>query len=60
MRLTKIVVIGAGSATFGRGTLADIMASKELREFELTVSLVDIDKVALDRMYRYFQGQIML
>jgi len=53
MRKLKIVVIGAGSATFGRGTIADIMASEELKEFELTISLVDIDKVALNRMYRF-------
>lgn len=52
MKKLKIVVIGAGSASFGRGTLADLMAWEELKEFELTVTLVDIDKVALDRMYR--------
>jgi alpha-galactosidase/6-phospho-beta-glucosidase family protein len=45
MRKLKVVLIGAGSATFGRGALADLMTSEELREFELTVSLVDIDKV---------------
>lgn len=53
MKKLKIVSIGVGSASFGRGILADLIASEELRKFELTVSLVDIDKVALDRMYRF-------
>lgn len=48
----KIVLIGAGSASFGRGTIADLMASEELREFDLTVKLVDIDKAALNRMHK--------
>ena len=49
MKKLKIVVIGAGSATFGIGTIADLVASAELREFDLTVSLVDIDARALER-----------
>jgi alpha-galactosidase len=52
MKKLKVVIIGAGSATFGSGTIADLMASKELREFDLTVTLVDIDKKALERMFR--------
>ena len=48
----KIVLIGAASASFGRGTIADLMDAEELKESELTISLVDIDKKALDRMYR--------
>ena len=53
MKNLKVVLIGAGSASFGRGTVADLMASEELREFDLTVSLVDIDKEALDRMCQF-------
>ena len=53
MKKLKIVVIGAGSASFGRGTLADLIASEELKEFELTISLVDIDKITLDRMHQF-------
>lgn len=52
MKKLKVVLIGAGSASFGRGTVADLMACEELKESELTISLVDIDKKALDRMYR--------
>lgn len=48
----KIVIIGAGSADFGQGVLADFMTSEELKEFEVKLVLVDIDKVALDRMFR--------
>ena len=52
MKKLKIVVIGAGSAGFGPGTLADILAPEEMKEFDLTVSLVDIDVPALDRMFK--------
>lgn len=31
----------------------DLMTSKKLKEFELVVSLVDIDKVASDRMHSF-------
>ncbi|MBA7542883.1 hypothetical protein ES705_35208 [subsurface metagenome] len=52
MKKLKVVLIGAGSVSFGRGTVADLMACEELKESELMISLVDIDKKALDRMYR--------
>ena len=52
MRKLKIVVIGVGSASFGRGILADLLASSELREFNLEIHLVDIAEDALDRMTR--------
>jgi len=52
MRKIKIVVIGAGSASFGAGVVGDVLASPELKEFDLTVALVDIDAKALDRMYK--------
>ena len=46
----KIVLIGAGSASFGRGTLADIMSCEDLKKYDCTVSLVDIDESALNKM----------
>ena len=52
MKKLKIVIIGAGSAGFGRGAVADIFSCEELRAYDLTVSLVDIDGKALDRMRR--------
>ena len=53
MKKLKIVLIGAGSASFGRGAIADVLASKELREFEIEVSLVDINADALRRMEKF-------
>jgi len=46
----KIVLIGAGSASFGRGTIADIMACEDLRHHDCTVVLVDINEEALNKM----------
>ncbi|MFC1712046.1 alpha-glucosidase/alpha-galactosidase [Candidatus Poribacteria bacterium] len=46
----KIVLIGAGSASFGRGTLADIMSCEDLKSYDCTVVLVDIDEPALNKM----------
>jgi len=48
----KIVLIGAGSASFGRGMLADSLGSEMLREVDLTLALVDVDKAALRRSYK--------
>ncbi len=47
--MTKIVFIGAGSISFGPAMLRDIFSSHELTGSTLT--LVDIDPEALDRMY---------
>ena len=49
MNSTKIVFIGAGSMSFGVSMLKDVFSSKELRGS--TLSLVDIDRSALERMY---------
>lgn len=49
----KIVIIGAGSTSFGAKTINDIMQEERLREFELVLSLVDIDQLALQRMHRF-------
>ena len=47
----RIVLVGAGSANFGRGTIADIMSSETLRDLDCTVILVDTDQEALDKTY---------
>jgi alpha-galactosidase len=52
MNKIKVVIIGAGSATFGGGTIADLTASPELRELELEIWLVDVDAAALERTRR--------
>jgi alpha-galactosidase len=46
----KIVAIGAGSSSFGRGIIVDTMRSKEMNQLDCTLSLVDINAKALDRM----------
>ena len=47
---TKIVVIGAGSASFGENTLAALMRSKKL--YGSTLALVDRNPDSLDIVYR--------
>jgi len=56
MKSVKVVVVGAGSLSFGRGTIADLLAADQLnRQTELTVVLVDTDEEALERMYNFAQ-----
>jgi alpha-galactosidase len=50
MPATKIVIIGAGSASFGTGTVATILGSSRLRGSEL--ALVDLDERSLENMLR--------
>ncbi len=52
MKEVKVVLIGAGSANFGRSTLVDLLSCRELRETELAIALVDIDEAALERMQK--------
>ena len=40
----KIVIIGAGSRTFGLRTVADVLASPEMQEIAPELVLVDIDR----------------
>ena len=47
----KIVAIGAGSG-FGRGVIAEVLASPAFQQRDCTLVLVDLDQVALDRMRR--------
>jgi alpha-galactosidase len=46
----KIVVVGAGSLSFGTMTVRDLMEAPELRGCE--IALVDLDERRLDRMFR--------
>lgn len=48
----KLVVIGAGSAQFGRKMVADTLQTSELRGRGVVLTLVDVDPVALERMRR--------
>ncbi len=53
MNKKRIVVIGAGSMSFGRGMLVDLLRSDELNGRGLSLWLVDVDGVALERMRRF-------
>ena len=50
-RKVKVVLIGAGSVSFGRGTIADLVASERLRDAKLSIALVDINPRALKTMH---------
>lgn len=50
MRKLKIVVIGAGSASFGQSSVTDIVSAQEFKEFNLELVLVDTDEESLKRM----------
>lgn len=49
----KVVIIGAGSNSFGRGQIIDILNSRELHGRGLTLTLVDTRPDALDLMARF-------
>ena len=49
----KIVLIGAGSRSFGRGQIADVLQAPELRGRAVRLVLVDADAQALERMTRF-------
>ncbi len=51
----KIVLIGAGSHSFGLGQIVDLMQAEELRGRGAELSLVDIDEHALDTMTKLAQ-----
>jgi alpha-galactosidase len=48
----KIVLIGAGSQSFGRGQLADLLTAAELRGRGVTLTLVDQNAASLELMTR--------
>ena len=45
----KVVIIGAGSGSFGPSMIRDLLVAKELKGRRVTVSLVDTDASALER-----------
>jgi alpha-galactosidase len=47
----KIVIIGAASDSFGRGTLVDILSCDDLKSSDVTLSLVDISERGLEIMH---------
>ncbi len=49
----KIVIIGAGSRSFGWGQLVDILGCDDLKGRGVTLTLVDQSPEALDRMTRF-------
>lgn len=49
----KIALIGAGSVEFASGTIADILLSETLNEFELELSLMDIAPERLGQAESY-------
>jgi len=51
----KIVLIGAGSRSFGRGQIADILQAPEFRGRGVTLALVDTNEQALERITRFAQ-----
>jgi alpha-galactosidase len=51
----KIVLIGAGSRSFGRGQVNDILQSEELRDLPVELLLVDEDANALATMLKFAQ-----
>ena len=51
----KIVLIGAGSESFGRGQIADMLQCEPLAGRDVTLSLVDTNEAALTKMHRVAQ-----
>jgi alpha-galactosidase len=51
--MIKIVIIGAGSSSFGRGMVVDALREEGLRGRGLSLWLVDVDEVALEKMRRF-------
>jgi alpha-galactosidase len=49
----RIVIVGAGSMSFGRGTIVDFLRSEELWGRDLSLWLVDLEEVALHRMLQF-------
>jgi alpha-galactosidase len=50
--MLNLVLIGAGSRSFGRGQLADILQNPDLNGLGVTLTLVDTNSEALDLMTR--------
>ncbi|MCM8768699.1 MAG: alpha-glucosidase/alpha-galactosidase, partial [Candidatus Omnitrophica bacterium] len=52
----KIVIIGAGSSSFGRGIIADVLACPELEQKECFLFLVDSNPESLQTMFQFAQA----
>jgi alpha-galactosidase len=51
--MTKIVIIGAGSLSFGRGMVVDLLRADGLRGRAPEIWLVDVDEAGVERMRRF-------
>ncbi len=51
--MIKVVIIGAGSSSFGRGMVADALQADALRGRGLQLCLVDLDPIALEKMRQF-------
>jgi len=49
----RVVIIGAGSLSFGRGMVVDFLRAEELKGRSLSLWLVDVDESALEKMRRF-------
>jgi alpha-galactosidase len=63
----KIVIIGAASDSFGRGTLVDVLSCDDLKSSDVTLTLVDISEPGLElmqnaakRMAEHFASEITI
>ncbi len=53
MGKVKIVLIGAGSASFGPRTVIDVFLNRELQPLDVDFVLVDVDEPNLEAVYRF-------
>jgi len=49
----KIALIGAGSNSFGRGVIVNVLSSRDLAKKDTTLFLMDIDRESLEKMFRF-------
>jgi len=49
----KIALVGAGSNSFGRAVIADVLSSRDLAKRDTTLFLMDIDEAALKKMFLF-------
>jgi alpha-galactosidase len=51
--MTRVVIIGAGSVSFGRNMIVDLLCAENLQGRGLQIWLVDMQEAILDRMCRF-------